>query len=156
VVEQVRNETHTKHFKINLKTAATTGKITGDEQRLHHALLNIVEDAVERIPAGDTIEIATKGTKNLVDITIVYKNSEIPLFLQEQLPEDKKGDQKPEAEKNIIGLRLSLARSILKLHGGEVEYDLRPDEDSTVTCTVSRMFSKKATEAGDRETPAKT
>jgi len=154
VVEEVRSESHGKHFKINLKTASTTGKITGDEQRLQHALLNIIEDAVERIPPGDTIDIASKGTKNLVDINIVYKNSEIPLFLQEQLPDENTGEKKPKAEKNIIGLRLSLARSILKLHGGEVEYDLKPDKDSTITCTISRVFSKKVNEPENRENPA--
>ena len=154
VVEEVRKDKHSKHFKINLKTAATTGKVTGDEQRLQHALLNILEDAIERIPAGETIDISARGTKNLVYISIVYKNSEIPLFLREQLPDDKKEGGKPKSKKNIIGLRLSLARSTLKLHGGEVDYDLKPNKNSTIKCTISRTFSKKVNEEQTRETPA--
>ncbi|MCH8347655.1 MAG: hypothetical protein IH901_04065, partial [Proteobacteria bacterium] len=108
----------------------------------------------ERIPAGAAIDISARGTKNLVHISFVYKNSEIPLFLREQLPGDKKPGKKPKPEKTKIGLRLSLARSILKLHGGEVDYDLIPDRDSTVKCTISRTFSKKVTEAKTGETPA--
>ncbi|MCH7631072.1 MAG: HAMP domain-containing histidine kinase, partial [Proteobacteria bacterium] len=154
VVEEVRKDQHGKHFKINLKTAATTGKVTGDEQRLQHALLNILEDAIERIPAGAAIDISARGTKNLVHISFVYKNVEIPLFLREQLPGDKKPGKKPKSEKTKIGLRLSLARSILKLHGGEVDYDLIPDRDSTVKCTISRTFSKKVKEEETGETPA--
>lgn len=148
VVDIVREKSHTKHFSINLKSNASTGKITGDEHRLQHALMNILEDAIERIPAGEKILITAKGSKTQVEISIGYKNAEIPLFLREQLPLEAKKKSTLKSEKDVIGLRLSLARSILKLHGGEVIYDLKPDKNSTIKCIISRSFIKKTNQLG--------
>ena len=148
VVDIVREKSHNKHFSINLKSATSTGKITGDEHRLQHALINILEDAIERIPAGEKIQINAKGSKTQVEISIGYKNAEIPLFLREQLPLETKKKSTLKIEKDVIGLRLSLARSILKLHGGEVIYDLKPDKNSTIKCIISRSFTKKTNQLG--------
>lgn len=150
-VELVRDKPHQKHFKVDLKTHGSTGSAVGDSHRLRHALHNILEDAIERIPPGGKIKISSKGTKEMAEISFVYRNAELPHFFREKLPEGKTPAGDALAERDYVGLRLSLARSILKLHGGDVTYDLKPDKESTIECTISRAFTKRAEPAGEKK-----
>ena len=143
IVDEVREKPHRKHFTIAARFGTTTGKITGDEIRFKKALVNIFEDAVERIPAGGKITVSSKGSDDLVEISISYLNAEIPAFMGDQPTEKNKESPKPMAEKDALGLRLSLAGSTLKLHGGVVDFGLRPDKESTILCRISRNQSKK-------------
>ena len=151
VVDEFKSQSHQKHFSLDLNTETTTGAANGDERRFRHAILNILEDAIERIPAGGKIVLATKGDQDTVEVSLAYRNAEIPLFLRDEMPGEKPKKKAKNTDRDFIGLRLSLARSIVKLHGGHVEYDLVPDKDSTIRCTIARNIS--APEAKD-ETPS--
>ncbi len=137
IVDKVRDKPQRKHFTIAARFGTTTGKIRGDEDRIKKALINILEDGIERIPPGGKISVATKGTDDMAEIHISYLNSEIPVFMRDQMPGED-GGIKPVGEKDALGLRLSLAGSLMKLHGGTLECDLRPDKESTISCLISR------------------
>lgn len=142
VTEEFNSQSHQKHFSIDVKVNNTTGSAIGDERRFRHAVFNILEDAIERIPPGGKIVLSTKGDQDTIEVNLTYRNAEIPLFLRDEIP-DGKGKKKPrEDDRDFIGLRLSLARSIVKLHGGHVEYDLVPDKNSTIRCTIARNTTK--------------
>lgn len=145
-VEEVRTKPHAKSFRIDVRVGATAGSAVGDEHRLRHALHNILEDAIERVPPGARIAVTAKGNKETADIAFIFRNAEIPHFFQGG-PGEANAPAAGPGEREFVGLRLALARSILKLHGGEAAYDLRPDQDSTIVCTISRAFSKRAREA---------
>jgi len=140
VVTEVRNKEHLKHFTIQARFGTTTGTIVGDEARLKKAFRNILEDAIERIPPGEKIVVSSKGSGDLAEISFSYLNAEIPDYLKTQSPDDG-GEGEPEEDGSAIGLRLSLAKGIMKLHGGVVDYDLRPNKASTILCRISRTYS---------------
>lgn len=141
VVDEVREKPHQKHFSISTRFGTTTGEVEGDVKWVAKAIANVLEDAIERVPPGGKISVSTKGGNDLAEINVSYINAEIPLFLREQHGDENK-DQSPK-EKDVIGLRLSLAGSIFRLHGGDVEYDLKPGKTSTINSTISRTFSQK-------------
>jgi signal transduction histidine kinase len=153
-VGEVQAKPHQKHFRFEIKINDTTGTAHGDEHRLRHALVNILEDAIERVPPGGRIAVSTKGSRDRADISFTFRNAELPLFFQGEVAGVTEPAPQPADERNFIGLRLSLARSILKLHGGEVAYDLRPDKDSSVVCTISRTFSKRQARPDAADAPA--
>ena len=143
VTDEFKSQSHQKNFRMDVKINTTTGVAMGDERRFRHAIFNILEDAIERIPAGGKIVLTTKGSQDSVEVSLVYRNAEIPLFLRDDFAEQKTKKSTRNDDRDFIGLRLSLARSIIKLHGGHVEYDLVPDKNSTIRCTIARNFAKQ-------------
>lgn len=143
IVDEVREKPHQKHFTVAARFGTTTGEITGDEKRIKKAFGNILEDAIERIPAGGKITVSSKGSDDLAEVSISYLNAEIPVFMRDQPTEEEGETPKPMAEKDAVGLRLSLAGSTIKLHGGVVDFGLRPDKESIILCRISRAQTEK-------------
>jgi signal transduction histidine kinase len=147
IVDDIHNKGHRKHFTIAARFGTTTGKIVGDEARIKKAFTNILEDAVERIPAGGKISVASKGDSAGAEVTITYLNSEIPVFMRDQMPDDGT-EAAPKADKDAMGLRLSLAGNIIKMHDGSIQINLRPDKDSKILCHIPRKFTANFPKTG--------
>ncbi|HXV73679.1 MAG TPA: hypothetical protein VD713_03015, partial [Sphingomonadales bacterium] len=85
--------------------------------------------------------------KEAAEIAFTFHNAEMPHFFQGEEFDSVPPATPENLDRDFIGLRLALARSILRLHGGAAAYNLRPDRDSTIVCTIARTFTKRLAEA---------
>jgi two-component system sensor histidine kinase CreC len=114
--------------RIRLEQACT-GDITfpGEEFLVRHAVVNIVQNAVEFTPAGGTISViaAEAGVAGVV-ITVEDAGPGIPFYALDKIFERFYSLKRPDTGKKSSGLGLSLVRQIMALHNGHASIRNRP------------------------------
>lgn len=117
--EQSINE---KEIEIAGLDEAPPIQVWGDPDLLHQVVYNLVENAVKFTNQGGTIRVQTIDS---VDRTTVAIENTGPGIAAEDLPMvfDRfyKGDKSRSRDKNGMGLGLYLVRTILQLHGGNIQ-----------------------------------
>lgn len=97
-------------------------QVYGDPDLLHQVVYNLVENAVKFTNQGGTIRVQIIDS---VDRTVVAIENTGPGIAAEDLPMvfDRfyKGDKSRSRDKNGMGLGLYLVRTILQLHGGNIQ-----------------------------------
>ncbi|WP_322174097.1 ATP-binding protein [Acutalibacter caecimuris] len=101
---------------------ATPMPVYGDQDLLHQVVYNLVENAVKFTNQGGSIRVMAVDS---VDRTTVLIENTGPGIAPEDLPMvfDRfyKGDKSRSRDKNGMGLGLYLVRTILQLHGGNIQ-----------------------------------
>lgn len=110
------------------------GSFVGDAKRVRQVLFNLLSNAVGFSEAGQTVTLAALRR----DGNIVFKVSDqgrgIPADVLAQVF-DRFHTSTAGSRHRGVGLGLSIVRSFVELHGGEVHIDSAPGEGTTVTCT---------------------
>ena len=99
-----------------------------DPQQLHEVLINLLKNAVEAMPQGGEITMASRVRGNFVEISVSDTGEGIP----------------PEVAANIFqpyfttkekgtGLGLAICQGIIQEHGGSLLADSTPGRGSTFT-----------------------
>lgn len=111
-----------KHIGIEGLEDASPIQVYGDPDLLHQVVYNLVENAVKFTNQGGTIRVQAIDS---VDRTTVAIENTGPGIAAEDLPMvfDRfyKGDKSRSRDKNGMGLGLYLVRTILQLHGGNIQ-----------------------------------
>jgi two-component system NtrC family sensor kinase len=99
-----------------------------DPKQLHQVLLNLFKNALEAMPAGGEIVIASRVRGPNVEITVTDTGEGMPpevaaSIFQPYFTTKEKG----------TGLGLAICRSIIKEHGGCIFADSTPGKGSTFT-----------------------
>jgi signal transduction histidine kinase len=105
------------------------GEMVIDVDRLTRALLNFVSNALDAMPGGGTLTLASRRAEGRVEIIVADTGVGISEELQTRLFEPFFTHGKPKG----LGLGLSIARKIVEEHGGEVRLSSRPGEGTEVT-----------------------
>lgn len=115
--------------RIELQVPATL-PLRGDGKRLQHVFRNLVDNAIQAMPAGGvlTIAAAPAGPTGRVQITFADRGPGFSATALERFTEfffsEKEGG---------MGIGLSVAAEILKAHGGSLSAANRPDGGAVVT-----------------------
>jgi signal transduction histidine kinase len=119
----------------------------GDERRLKQVLYNLVSNAIRFTPTGGEIEITVCRQGDSFALSVSDTGIGIKQEEQEEVFERfKKGSNAGHLKS--AGLGLSLVRSFIQLHGGEVHLESTIDEGTTVTCLIpAQMEVGEAVEA---------
>lgn len=124
---------------IQFKVPKTIGKITADQRRLRQVLYNLVQNAINFTPEGGDVEILVKDKKKDQIIEISVRDSGKGID-QEKLDTIFKPFMRAQTanRKRGIGIGLSLARSIVELHGGEILVDSQVGQGTIFTLQLPR------------------
>lgn len=111
-----------KGIEIGGLEEAAPVTVWGDQDLLHQVVYNLLENAVKFTNQGGSIRV---GIIDSVDRTTVTIENTGPGIAPEDLPMifDRfyKGDKSRSRDKNGMGLGLYLVRTILQLHGGNIQ-----------------------------------
>jgi signal transduction histidine kinase len=112
---------------------ATLGEIRCHPSTLRRALLNLVQNAVEAMPAGGTLTLTGQETATHVQLALRDTGSGIPAVqlarIFEPLYTTKPGG---------TGLGLYIVHEIVAAHEGQVTVESVVDQGTTVTVTLPR------------------
>jgi signal transduction histidine kinase len=104
-------------------------RVVGDADLLHQVVYNLVENAVKFTNEGGTITVSLRERNGNAQVIIRNTGAGIP---QEELPlvfeRFYKTDKSRSNDKNGMGLGLYIVRTIIQLHGGEIEVRSRENE----------------------------
>jgi two-component system chemotaxis response regulator CheY len=108
------------------------GELVLDVDRLTRALLNFVGNALDAMPSGGTLTLASRREGSRIELIVSDTGVGIPEELQPRLFEPFFTHGKPRG----LGLGMSIARKIVEEHGGEVRLVSGPDRGTRVTLSM--------------------
>lgn len=147
VLGLTRERVHRKSLSLQFDCPSTIGQIVGDERRLKQALFNIISNSVKFTPENGEITVSARRVEDNIMVTFTDTGIGIPEEDHARIFSKFERGSQPEARRSGAGLGLSLVKSFVELHGGEVELESEPGVGTKVTC---RLPARKAIEESQR------
>ena len=133
VLTFTRERARNQGLRLNFEVPPKIGAIVADERRLKQALFNLVSNALKFTPAGGTVTLAARRERDRVALVVADTGVGVPHEDQARIFEKfERGN--PHARQSGPGLGLSLVKSFIELHGGEVVLESETGSGTTVTC----------------------
>jgi heavy metal sensor kinase len=120
--------------------ALTPAAVVGDAAALRRALLNLVDNAVKYTPAGGKVGVSLLRGDRMV--SIVVRDSGIgiaPVDAERIFEPFVRLEGAREGTEGGAGLGLSIARSIVVAHGGQLTLESSPGDGSVFTVRLPHM-----------------
>jgi heavy metal sensor kinase len=109
---------------VSLRTTGEPARTRGDEQRLQHALANLIENAIKFTPRGGEVTLSSWRRGNEVGITVSDTGPGIPAHARAHVFDRfYRVDRSRSRESGGSGLGLAICREIATAHGGRVWVD---------------------------------
>ena len=110
-----------KHLDIRTAVAPEAGTVVADPLKLHDAIRNLVENAVNYAPADSAIELGAAGEDGIVRITVADRGPGIPdTDLTRIFERFYRVDVARPRDPGGTGLGLAIVKHLIGLHGGSV------------------------------------
>lgn len=111
--------------------------IFADERRMKQVLLNLISNAINYSPSGGLLTVAAVVRGDFIDISVRDTGMGIPAAdLQHVFTPFERIRSRKAHRRGGAGLGLSLVKSIVELHGGDVKIESREGVGTTVTCRL--------------------
>jgi signal transduction histidine kinase len=128
-----RERAHNRELELTLDCPSDIGQINADPRRLKQALFNLLSNALKFTPEGGRITIAARRSEDAVVLSIEDTGIGIAEDDRERVfNRFERGDG--QSRNAGAGLGLSLVRSLVELHGGQVELHSVPSGGTKVDC----------------------
>jgi signal transduction histidine kinase len=106
---------------VHLRTSGEPARARGDEQRLQHALANLIENAIKFTPPGGEVTLSSWRRAEEVGVTVSDTGPGIPLHARAHVFDRfYRVDRSRSRESGGSGLGLAICREIATAHGGRV------------------------------------
>lgn len=124
IVITFEQEIEKRNIEIRGLDRITPKTVYGDKDLIHQVIYNLIENAVKFTNEGGYIAFTILEDADNVSFSITnsgtgIKKSEIPLVFERFYKTDKSRSK----DKKGLGLGLYLVKSIIRLHGGDIEAD---------------------------------
>ncbi|WP_158289664.1 ATP-binding protein [Paenibacillus flagellatus] len=131
--------------RIELRTdGALNGvSIRGDENKLKQVLINVIKNGMEAMPKGGTIVVAAERSGEEAALFVTDSGTGMAPELLEQI-----GRAFYSTKEEGTGLGLMVCSSIVKEHGGTIEFDSAPGDGTTVQIRLPADMSAEAPAPG--------
>jgi two-component system sensor histidine kinase CreC len=123
--------------RVALAVAGGTGLwLRGERVLLREALVNLLQNALDFVPAGGTVTLRAEAASARVALVVEDTGPGVPDFALPRVFERFYSLPRPRSGRKSTGLGLSLVREIAHLHGGEVELANRPEGGARATLSA--------------------
>lgn len=149
-VESVHASAEAKGVRIERDFDPQAGAVMGDATRLQQVFWNLLSNSVKFTPPGGTIALRLQAPPGRLEV-VVSDNGEgiAPSFLPYVFDRLRQADGSTTRRHGGLGLGLSIAKSLIELHHGQVQaHSAGLGQGSTFTVSLSPV------EAPERRRPA--
>jgi signal transduction histidine kinase len=144
--EGIRDRLAKNNIRLEIKAAADVGVFTGDERRVRQVLFNLLSNAVGFSPASETVTLAAERRDDAVVFSVIDRGPGIPPDMMDRVFDWF--ETHPHGSRHRgAGLGLSLVRSFVELHGGEIRIDSTVGRGTAVICSFPIEPAAKQTAA---------
>jgi two-component system sensor histidine kinase CreC len=119
-------------------TAGDRGSVAGDVFLLRQALGNLVDNAADFAPAGDTIELCAEVAGSDIIIQVRDRGPGVPDYARDRVFERFYSLPRPDGGHRGSGLGLCFVAQVAALHGGTATLANRPGGGACATLTLPR------------------
>ena len=143
-----------KHLDVRTSVAPDAGTVLADPLKLHDAVRNLVENAVNYAPDDSAIELGAAGDDGVVRITVADRGPGIPdTDLTRIFERFYRVDVARPRDPGGTGLGLAIVKHLIGLHEGSVRAANREGGGTVFTIELPHARSSDVGEAGG--TPAR-
>ncbi|MFT5181161.1 MAG: signal transduction histidine kinase [Alphaproteobacteria bacterium] len=133
-----RQRARQANLKLVVDYPQNFGQIYADERRLKQILFNLVSNAIKFTPVGGTITLGARH--NEADFIFYVSDTGVGIPEDEQVrvfEKFERGSGAAGPQSGVgAGLGLSLVKSLVELHGGDVRLESSSDEGTSVFCRL--------------------
>lgn len=145
VLPLVQERVKEHDLTLNFECPARIGKMVGDETRLKQILFKLLSNAIKFSPPGRTIVLSARAEdKDHVVLSVTDEGYGIPQEEQQAVfGTFYKGSNRnvpKAAARSGAGLGLSMVKSFVELHGGNVELESVPSSGTSIHCGLPREY----------------
>jgi len=130
-------------ISMSLATIADVGTVSADERRLKQAFYNMVSSMLSFARYGGDLAIAIVGDNDQVTVSLTNDDCGLAPRERDRLITAVELGASP-GGRRATGLDLSLARSIIDLHGGTISLVPYEEEGLTLSCCLPRVQPEHA------------
>jgi len=124
---QTRFEEKRIHFQLNV--SENLPEISIDQGRMTQVLTNIIDNAVRFTPENGNITLSARQVEGRVELTVQDSGPGVPVADLERIFDRLyRGDASRRHDVSSSGLGLTIARSIVEMHGGQIEASSLPGQ----------------------------
>ncbi|MEO1249411.1 MAG: ATP-binding protein, partial [Pseudomonadota bacterium] len=111
------------------------GTVIGDDRRLRQALYNLVSNSIKFTPPNGAITLSGRRDHDLIKLAVADTGVGIPegdrsrVFGKFEKGQDGTGNRG-------VGLGLALVKSLIEMHGGEIQLESEVGKGTVVTCVL--------------------
>jgi signal transduction histidine kinase len=131
--EGVQDRLEQSGISLAIRVAPDIGSFIADERRVRQALFNLLANAIGFSPPGGTVTLSAQRLQDSVVFSVTDQGPGIPADVKDKVFDWFETHSLGSRHRGT-GLGLSLVRSFVELHGGEVSIDSAVGRGTTVTC----------------------
>ncbi|MDQ6626769.1 MAG: ATP-binding protein [Verrucomicrobiota bacterium] len=152
--EQIaRSDASGKGVPVQIELDASEFHVLGDSARLHQVFWNVLKNAIKFTPAGGRVTIRTSNP-GAGQMRVEFSDTGVGIdkeFLASVFEPFTQSQSNPTTASNGLGLGMSIAKTIVELHGGEIRVT-SPGLGNGATFTVD-LSTTAASTAGNVAEP---
>jgi len=143
VVSLTRERARSRGLELELRCPPEIGAVEGDERRIKQALFNLISNSIKFTPPGGAISVEAVRQRDGLLLTVADTGAGIPHGDRARVYEKfERG-----VRQTGTGLGLSLVKSLIELHGGNVVIASASGPGTRITCRLP--VAKGATAISD-------
>ncbi|MBZ0216845.1 MAG: hypothetical protein K8F25_09855, partial [Fimbriimonadaceae bacterium] len=128
--------------RLDIVDPGNIGSIRVDEKRLRQILFNLLANAVDHSPANSCVTMRCIRDDDQVCFFVEDQGKGIPAELQKQIFENFESYPSGKGQRGA-GLGLSLAKSLVELHGGTISVTSEPSKGAVFVCKFPAIQSEQ-------------
>ncbi|MEJ7762224.1 MAG: PAS domain S-box protein [Thermomicrobiales bacterium] len=137
VLTSLRPQIEAKVQQIKVSVPPNLPPVNGDMDRLIQILTNLVVNAHKYTPAGGTITIGARAKPGMLEVSVADDGIGMTDEEQAQLfTKFFRARNRTTREVGGTGLGLTITRSLVELHGGEIRVTSSPEQGTTFTVSL--------------------
>ncbi len=147
VLAMTRNHALKQKLNIDFDCPPDIGRMMADERRLKQVLFNLMSNAMKFTAPGGTITLGASRDGTGVELWVADTGVGIPLEEQQRVFGKFHKSTGQTVHGRGTGLGLSLVKSFIELHGGQVALQSTPGAGTRVSCVLPAKLQKAAPRA---------
>jgi len=140
VVSLVHKRIHENKLEFTFNCPRRIGMLLADETRMKQIMFNLLSNAIKYSETGGKVALNVEMNKEPEEVVFTIEDNGIGITPEEQqavFGKFYKGSNIG-AHKSGTGLGLSMVKSFVELHGGNIELFSKPGEGTKVVCHLPR------------------
>jgi two-component system phosphate regulon sensor histidine kinase PhoR len=140
VVEALRPQAESKKQTIQLQIPSELPVITGDGQKIHQVIVNLLQNAINYTAEGGRITIESRENPNSVEVSVSDTGigilaADLPRIFERFYRVDRGRSR----ELGGTGLGLSIVKHIVEAHGGKVSVESKVGQGSRFSIFLPKI-----------------
>ncbi len=133
-IEGVQDRLADSKLRLVIDVPPEIGSMVADGKRIRQVLFNLMSNAIGFSREGQTVTVSARRTSESVIFSVQDQGRGIPADLIARVFDRFESHTHGSSHRGV-GLGLSIVRSFVELHGGEVAIESTPGKGTVVTCT---------------------